>query len=465
MLGLALLAAARPTASPGRAATVRGTVFDSLAHAPLAGAAVQLASADPARAFGASVIADARGRFSFADVPDGEYLLGFQHPQLDSLGVELPPRGIQVRRGRSVRADLALPSAQRLRAAICTASGAVGAPVLSGLVRHADGRAPIADAEVIAEWLEVSLARGSAPVTTRPRLAVRTNAQGFFALCGVPSPGMMRVVATTGADSTVVVEVVMSADGYQRRELYVGSATTRFLDAAAPPGDSAPWRIRERRGDGRLTGTVVFGDAAMPLAGAQVRIIDGPHVRASARGEFTLTDVPAGTRMLEVRAVGYYPVRMPVDVVSAGAPVRVAMSRVRSVLDTVLVIAAYPDDKLRSGFADRRRLALGRFMTSDEIARRRPFATTDLFRNMAGVQLERGPDGDLSLYVRGNFADRCLPNIYVNGGQMNNLDAETLDVLLPPDRIAAVEVYSGAMVPAQFQPGLNGCGSIVFWLK
>jgi hypothetical protein len=34
-----------------------------------------------------------------------------------------------------------------------------------------------------------------------------------------------------------------------------------------------------------------------------------------------------------------------------------------------------------------------------------------------------------------------------------------------PADIAGIEVYAAGQVPAQFQPGLTGCGSIVFWTK
>ena len=74
-----------------------------------------------------------------------------------------------------------------------------------------------------------------------------------------------------------------------------------------------------RAGIGRVSGIVRAIAGGRPLAGAQVSFVDGPSTRANARGEWTLSDAPSGTRTLEVRALGYYPERRVVDVVD-GAP-------------------------------------------------------------------------------------------------------------------------------------------------
>ena len=71
-----------------RGATVRGSVFDSLAHAPLPDALVQLVGDDLVSPYGHTVRSDSLGTFEFTDVPAGRYLLGFIHPMLDSLGIE-----------------------------------------------------------------------------------------------------------------------------------------------------------------------------------------------------------------------------------------------------------------------------------------------------------------------------------------------------------------------------------------
>src|SRR6185503_6030987 len=100
-------------------ASISGVVRDSVAKLPLVGAIVQLAAAGNITSFSASAISDSLGRFALNDVPDGRYMLGFLHPMLDSLGMELPLVEVFVTGHRPVRADLGIPSPARLRAAIC----------------------------------------------------------------------------------------------------------------------------------------------------------------------------------------------------------------------------------------------------------------------------------------------------------------------------------------------------------
>src|SRR5687768_7066175 len=100
-------------------ATVSGVVYDSLALRPLAGAVVQLVDVGNPAAGVRTATADEAGSFSFSDVADGGYLLGFLHPLLDSLGVEPALREVVVAGRRSVIADVSVPSPRQLLAAIC----------------------------------------------------------------------------------------------------------------------------------------------------------------------------------------------------------------------------------------------------------------------------------------------------------------------------------------------------------
>ncbi len=209
-------------------ATVSGVVRDSLGRAPLAGAWVQLVAADSPGRFARTVVSDSVGRYAIEGVPDGRYTLGFLHPLLDSLGVEPPLRGVRVSRGRPVRADLAIPSPARLRAAICgprpgSASGG-GAAVL-GVVRDARERTAVAGVTVIGEWLEVTIRKGGIE-PLRLRIVATTGKNGWFVLCNVPKGGAMVLGVVRGADSTRLIEVQVPETGFRRTDLYVGSERT-----------------------------------------------------------------------------------------------------------------------------------------------------------------------------------------------------------------------------------------------
>ena len=470
MPALAAPAAARAQAqaqAPAPRAEVHGTVYDSIAGKPLVGALVQLVAADTGASYGHTAVSDSLGAYRFVDAPSGRFTLGFYHAVLDSLGLEPLLRTITVAAGGSARADLSTPSTARLRMAICGAptpqnSGAV----VMGFVRNATDRAPASGVTVIAEWLELSFGAGGMNRRTPRRLAT-TRETGWFAICHVPSPGSMTLMATRGADSTATIQVEVSRSGFLRRELYLGAA--RVVATAPPPRDSTlkdSTALQVRRvhvGDGRLSGTVRATSDGRPLAGAQISILDGPHTRSNARGEWTLTDAPPGTRLLEVRAVGYYPERRTVDIVESVAPLRIALATFKSVLDTMKISATRTVDLNLVGFQERRRSSVGRFLTPRDIAVRQPFVTSEIFRSVPGLFLDRTMDAEEKVMMRGLFEDRCEPAIYINGQWMNGLTSGDLDGFIRPNDIAGIEVYMAGQVPAQFQPGLGGCGSLVFW--
>ena len=472
MPALAAPAAARAQAqaqAPAPRAEVHGTVYDSIAGKPLVGALVQLVAADTGASYGRTAVSDSLGAYRFVDAPSGRFTLGFYHAVLDSLGLEPLLRTITVAAGGSARADLSTPSTARLRMAICGAptpqnSGAV----VMGFVRNATDRAPASGVTVIAEWLELSFGAGGMNRRTPRRLAT-TRETGWFAICHVPSPGSMTLMATRGADSTATIQVEVSRSGFLRRELYLGAA--RVVATAPPPRDSTlkdSTALQVRRvhvGDGRLSGTVRATSDGRPLAGAQISILDGPHTRSNARGEWTLTDAPPGTRLLEVRAVGYYPERRTVDIVESVAPLRIALATFKSVLDTMKISATRTVDLNLVGFQERRRSSVGRFLTPRDIAVRQPFVTSEIFRSVPGLFLDRTMDAEEKVMMRGLFEDRCEPAIYINGQWMNGLTSGDLDGFIRPNDIAGIEVYMAGQVPAQFQPGLGGCGSLVFWTK
>jgi hypothetical protein len=442
---------------------VSGVVIDSVAGKPLVGAQVQLVSTDTLARYGRTVISDSAGGFAFADVPVGGYHLGFFHPLLDSLGLEPILREVVVRDARDVRADLAVPGAARIRKAMCGAAPKNGGDaVIVGHVRDAKSLGGAAGVVVAAEWHELSISAKNVG-TRKSRQVATTNESGWFSLCGVPSPGTIALRASRGADSTAVVEANVPASGFLRRTLYLGSARVVAVGDSASHADSAPGTRRVLFGDVRLSGSVVGANGGRPLAGARVSVGDGPTTRSNERGEWVLADVPAGTRTLDVRAVGYYPERVTVDAIEGVAPMRVALATLKSVLDTMKVSASRIGADRFIGFEERRKSQFGRFLTSKDIARMSPRGVADIFRSLPGVRVD-GNSFTEAIYMRGVFEERCEPTFYVNGHQMR-VDTGDLDALVRPEEITGIEIYQTGTAPPQFSPGLSGCGSIVFWTK
>jgi hypothetical protein len=421
--------------APG--ARVRGVVIDSITRTPLARATVQLVAADDPSRFALSTESDSSGQFAFENVPPGRFRIGFFHEMLDSLGVDPPLKEVNVVGTKPVIADLGTPSGARIRTAICGAGTASDSgAVITGFVRDAKTGQAAAGVTVSGDWLEYSLSRGGINRRMARRTA-KTSDNGWYALCNVPSGGIVALVANRGADSTGLVEVQVPLDGFLRREIYLGRANS-----------------------GRISGTVVSAIGYRPLADAQVMIVGGPQARTNERGEWSIANAPEGTRMLEVRALGYYPDRRHVNVVEGSAPVRVALSTLKAVLDTVKIRASRL--ALDEGFMKRKRIGLGKFITPEDIMRFTPVNTTDLFKRLPGIRVDTDTD---AIKMRGAFEDWCTASVFIDGQYMSFLTIEDIDSWVPPQRVAGVEVYSGAFVPSEFQVGLNGCGSIAIWTK
>jgi hypothetical protein len=454
--------------------SVSGVAYDSLARGPLAGARIQLVSADDPGGSARSTTSDSLGRFAIANVPAGRYTVGFFHPVLDSLGLEAPLRAVRVEGSADVRVDVAVPGPASLRAAICGARPETDdGAVVVGVVRAAEDGTPVSGVAVTAQWVELAFtSRGL--VRTTPKRTVTTAESGWFAVCDVPRAGTTTLVAARGADSTALVDVQVPAEGFARQALTIGRAGR---EGSAPSV-------------GTLTGTVLDATSVRPLDGVQVRIGGATETRTNAQGEWTLPGVALGTRMLEVRAVGYLPERRPVDVVAGAAPLRLTLSSLRSVLDTVRITAAAPR-LARAGFDERRRRAGGRYLTAEDVARRGVTATSRLFLSMPGVRLgfaqdtleteanfgagsddtrTRTPDENripepLILMRSGSQQVWCAPAIYIDGLRFPQMTPADIDDAVAPHEVAGIEVYTFATVPAQFAQAMTGCGSILIWRK
>jgi hypothetical protein len=456
--------------TPG-GALVTGVVRDSITRKPLAGAFVQLVS-NLAGAGALTAVSDSLGRFAIRDAAPGRYAIGFVHPMLDSLGLEPPQHELSVTANAPVQIDLGIPSAERIRASICPRSGAAIRTVMIGFVRDARDGTHVAGASLSVRWTEVSFSAGKKPELRSPQLLATSAANGWFAICDAPSSGVTLLSAGIGSDSSDVIELEIPREGFLRRDLYVGRART------TESTDSTP---RIRHGEGRLSGNVVAALDGRLLGGSLVGIVNGPQTRANERGEWALMNVPAGTRMLEVRAVGYYPARRAVDVLDGAPPVRIVLSTFKAVLDTVRIKAAQLTELYRNGFEERRRTGQGRYLTQIDIERRNPVSMTQLLRAIPGIRIDRmiiqgaiitdstgvvasqTTTSDAKIRIRGSTDDWCYPAIYIDGQYMRELDADDLDGWMRPEGVLGIEVYAGISAPLEFQPGMTGCGTIVIW--
>jgi len=471
-----------------RSLPVVGVVYDSLAATPLVGATVQWAAqADPTRTYTAQT--DSAGQYRFPAVRLGRYLVGFFHPNVDVLGVELPVTLVELAGDTTARVDLGTPGSARLLPALCGNNAPAqrpgrfdiaqllrpgGAPgALLGSVRDADTGAPLPNARVVATWTELQT-EGTAEQATsvrnvRRRVPVRARADGGFVVCGLPSGIDLVVNADVPGRASGLVEVRLEPGQLARRDFTLGDSasvvTVTLPDTSAVREGRLAVPVTVARGSARLQGVVRTPDGR-PLAGARVSVA-GTDVAGttSPNGAFSLTGLPAGTYSLEVRAIGYAPTRVAVNLArTRPASVAVTVDERVNTLASVEVQANRTQlQKDYTGFTERaKRGGFGRFITEEDITRRSPIVLTDVLRTMPGLRVV--PNGGFGYTVQGR--GNCTPDLFIDGLRVLDGTAQ-IDELVRPQDVGGVEVYSGSTgAPAQLQgPGGSACGVVAVWTK
>ena len=448
------------TAPPPVTVTVSGTVYDSVARAPLAGAQVQLVNAADERRV-VTAVTDSAGTFH-ASVPPGRYLAGFFHPSVDVLGIDPPLVVVDVPAVAKATIALAIPGPATIATALCGARApGDSSGALVGQVRDANTGAPIADARVVASWLEIDIDAGGLRQEQR-RVPAQTRADGGFAMCGLPNDRVI-VSADSGASKTGLIEVVIPTDGLVRRDLTMASPAAAVAVAADSAHGAAKATVL--RGTARLTGTVRRPDGH-PMSGARVTVWGtGLTATTDNDGRFALSSLPAGTFSAQARAIGYSPATASVDLASnRTASVDIALDKQPTSLAPVTVYGK-PNRSLREfdEFMQRKRQGFGHFLTPADLRDR--FAVTDALKMVPGLQVLPTGMGN-AVYGRG----ACIPAIYVDDMQLPpeaTIGASTppdIDAYVQPDQIMGIEVYAGlGGIPPQYSS--NACGVILIWTK
>jgi outer membrane cobalamin receptor len=202
-----------------------------------------------------------------------------------------------------------------------------------------------------------------------------------------------------------------------------------------------------------------------PLGGARVSVVGSDVVgTTSPNGAFALSGLPSGTYSLEVKAIGYAPTRVAVNLARTRTPrVDVAVGERVTQLESVVVQADRTKlERDYTGFQERMKRGMGRFITEEDIARRSAIQLTDALRTVPGLSVV--PTGGLGYTVRGRGG--CTPDLFLDGMRIMDGTSE-IDRLVPPTDVAGIEVYNGAgTTPPQLQAAGGGsCGVVAVWTK
>ncbi len=434
MTGACVMTLPRPLRAQGARATVQGTVYDSVAHEPLRGAIVQavqldsLARPTPAVFF---AVANSRGHFSLANLPQARFAFGFQHEALRALGLESPLRVVDLDTDTGT-VNLGIPSASGVRARRCGSEG-----MLSGYVLDAATQQRLTDATLALHWVDIERTAGS--MRTVPHVVTAdVSAEGAFVACGLP-PG-------------AAIDVSVSRTGYRSITGELTIPVTGLLQHVFRLAD-----LQATRGTATLAGRMVHADGS-PVTAGSVRI---PALKVEApvtNGAFSLASLPAGTWATEARAIGYQPQVLLVDLAAQTTTVDTIVIAARvQLLDAVSVVGRPSADfrKLQE-VLERKRVGFGTFFLPGDERLAHALELRDLVQVSAGFRVTGG--GIVARGLSGKAGHyNCSPTIYVDGEK---------DGPMPPmSEILAVAAYPTVVgTPVQWRDGRT-CAAIAIWTK
>jgi hypothetical protein len=211
-----------------------------------------------------------------------------------------------------------------------------------------------------------------------------------------------------------------------------------------------------------IVGDFITGE---PVVGAFVRVDGEVKGVTDEEGRFEMV-LPPGFHELDVRRSGYR-ARLAGFSLDDTPLVRlnVALDPIAYALPEVLVQGERTRLVFGShrGFYRRMREANGHFITRDQIEARAPRAVSDVLRLVPGLEVNQTGVNPAQVRV---FHPRGLcgePIVFLDGVEV---DVESPDMLLPPEHIEGIEVYTRPLtIPMEFSKRGSFCGVIAIWSR
>lgn len=215
----------------------------------------------------------------------------------------------------------------------------------------------------------------------------------------------------------------------------------------------------------RLVGSVLDRQTGEPVAAARIVLLDRSTdallgaAASDALGGFVLPRVQPGTYGLRVELLGY---RTATDSVTLeegqDEDLTIYLASEAIDLEPLIVRVDKTAAYFMRDFERRRATASGTFITRSQIERRRAGTTTDILHSLGGVRVQYGTRGEAALFVRG----QCRPQLFVDGVAIHS--NVSIDLVVLPDDIEGIEVYSSASIPAQYT-STGVCAVILVWTR
>jgi hypothetical protein len=421
--------------------TLRGTVYDSLLRAPVAGARVWIVGGSQ------STIADSSGHFRLDSVLPGRHVVAFEHPDLDSAGLSSNSRVIQVAAGSPASIILATSSMRRIYRALCTADTAGPAAdsgVVFGAVQDVATGVLLSGVRVTVSWIAARTSSNGIDVV-RDAVTISSDSVGNYYACGVPNEYVLTVVGKAGPFEAAT-EVLLGPRSVRRRDIGLSLDTLSLPD---PPAGGP------RRGRATVIGTVV-DERGGPLGNATLSADDAAgEVTTSESGAFVMNDLPPGSQMILARLIGHAAVRVPVMLRDLDTlRLRLTLAEV-TVMDTIRVTShvSRPTAFALEELENRIRNGIGMVLTGDQL-KHLPLMRS-VFQMLPGLTVVGRGAFDFSV-----ISFRGAPDIYVDGMRM---PAEQLQSYRP-DQLIAVEYFRHGEAPLQFN-SFGDAPVVLIWTR
>jgi len=230
----------------------------------------------------------------------------------------------------------------------------------------------------------------------------------------------------------------------------------------------------------RVIGRVLEAGTDKPVANVEVRLDNAvgtvTRVLTDSAGRFVLRAKSAGDYQVITSHITYAAVRAPVNLATEDQlEVVLHLSIAPTELPAVVVVgrSRAPDPYLeRSGFYDRKAAPFGVFRAPEDIEKRKPFATSDLFQGINGVRVLYGGIRGKDIRMTRGEDPTCPPRVIVDnvivrrGGRDSRPDEQPIDLVIQPQDIAGIEIYrSPSETPKEFGGMDVTCGVVLFWTK
>jgi hypothetical protein len=236
------------------------------------------------------------------------------------------------------------------------------------------------------------------------------------------------------------------------------------------------------------------------MSDVEIEILDAHRsVRTGSNGLFRIDSLEAGNHLISARHIGFSPLVSPIAIDSVEITYAdIVLQPAANVLASVIVKADLLMRGVPRGFLERMHSGgQGTYITAADIQRQNPLRVSDVLRGVPGVKVSGNGEvftsrGAVTILSNGcaNGLPVYLDNVQVGGGTGGSPDgfigdlnagrvsrgapqlagstaaARSIADIVPPERVVAIEVYSGpASVPPTLPAANSSCGAVFIWTR